>query len=232
MSDTSFPVVAASSEEVSNQEDTKQRILDAALELFSETGFAATSLRAITAKAEANLAAVNYHFGSKDNLIAELVSRGIRDVNAERIRRLGELEQEYADKPVPVEFLLEAFLIPVFVFCKEEKNRPFLSILCRAHNEPGEFYQIIMKREWHPLTQRFFNAFHKTVPSLNEDVLFWRMHFMVGAMIHTLTQFRGLTILSEGTCTFDNPDFVIEQFIRYNAAGLLQGTQEENKLSK
>ena len=52
----------------SANKDTATRILDAAERLFVEHGFEATSLRTITQQAEVNLAAVNYHFGSKDAL--------------------------------------------------------------------------------------------------------------------------------------------------------------------
>ena len=57
------------------QSDTVDRILDAAEELFADRGFSETSLRMITSKARVNLAAVNYHFGSKNALIQAVFGR-------------------------------------------------------------------------------------------------------------------------------------------------------------
>ena len=67
---------------------TRERILNAAELLFVEQGFEATSLRQITTKAAANLAAVNYHFGSKQALIREVFERRLRVLNAERLAQL------------------------------------------------------------------------------------------------------------------------------------------------
>ena len=68
---------------MTNQQiETRTRLLDSAEQLFAERGIDATSLRAITTAAGANLASVNYHFGSKDELFREVVSRRIGPVNA------------------------------------------------------------------------------------------------------------------------------------------------------
>ena len=67
---------------------TKQRILGAAEELFARHGFAGASLRQVTAAAQFNLAAVNYHFGSKENLINEVFRRRLDGLNAQRMTAL------------------------------------------------------------------------------------------------------------------------------------------------
>ena len=71
-----------------SQPDTKQRILDVAERLFATRGFHATSLRAITRAAEVNLAAVNYHFGSKDALLEAVMLRRLGPLNEIRQARL------------------------------------------------------------------------------------------------------------------------------------------------
>ena len=75
-------------ENMSSQTDTKDRILDVAEELFAAKGYQATSLRAITSKAGVNLAAVNYHFGSKESLVAEVIIRRVVPLNEERLQKL------------------------------------------------------------------------------------------------------------------------------------------------
>src|SRR5437763_5037954 len=92
--------------------DTKQKILDAAERLIAERGYSATSLRHIIAEAGVNLAAIHYHFGSKEDLLDELILRKAGPVNAERLAWLDRLEADAGGRPLPVEAILEAFLIP------------------------------------------------------------------------------------------------------------------------
>src|SRR3954467_8212959 len=90
---------------------TKGRILDAAEALFMEQGFEATSLRAITAAADVNLAAVNYHFGSKEELFQAVLTRRLDPMNQERVNLLAALEEASAPAPVPCERILSAMFI-------------------------------------------------------------------------------------------------------------------------
>src|ERR1700752_5110069 len=87
---------------------TKGRILDAAEALFIEHGFEATSLRAITASARVNLAAVNYHFGSKEELFQAVLTRRLDPMNQERVDLLTELEQGAANGALPCDRILAA----------------------------------------------------------------------------------------------------------------------------
>ena len=92
---------------------TRARILLSAEALFAERGFEVVSLREITGAAGVNVAAVNYHFGSKDKLIDAVVIRHLSPVNEERLRQLDKLEERYSQAPIPVEEILKAFLSPV-----------------------------------------------------------------------------------------------------------------------
>ena len=79
---------------------TKERLLDAAEALFMEHGFEATSLRLITAAAEVNLAAVNYHFGSKEELFQAILTRRLDPMNQKRVDLLTDMERRHAPAPV------------------------------------------------------------------------------------------------------------------------------------
>src|SRR3989440_1166893 len=100
--------------------DTKTRILDAAEVLFMEHGFEATSLRSLTAAAAVNLAAVNYHFGSKEELFQAVLTRRLDPMNQERIDRLEKLEREASGKPLSCEKILFAMLIPALRLARDE----------------------------------------------------------------------------------------------------------------
>src|SRR5258706_5167560 len=92
--------------------DTKTRILDAAEQLFMEHGFEATSMRQLTSAAGVNLAAVNYHFGSKEELFQAVLTRRLDPMNQERIELLQKVEREAGGKPLSCENVLFAMLIP------------------------------------------------------------------------------------------------------------------------
>src|SRR5213595_1121734 len=85
---------------------TKDRILDAAESLFMEHGFEATSLRSITAAADVNLAAVNYHFGSKEELFQAVLTRRLDPMNQERLSLLARFEREIAPRVLSSEKIL------------------------------------------------------------------------------------------------------------------------------
>src|SRR5438105_15411192 len=90
---------------------TKSRILDAAEALFMEHGFDATSLRQITAAANVNLAAVHYHFGSKEELFESVLRRRLDPMNLERLALLTRFEHDSAPKALSCEKILAAMFI-------------------------------------------------------------------------------------------------------------------------
>ncbi len=100
------------------QTNTKQRILDAAESLFAIKGFRGTSLRAITGRANVNLAAVNYHFGSKTALLEEAIKRKIQPLNQIRRKRLEEVRKKARKKgkKPEVKAVLMAFIEPTLIF--------------------------------------------------------------------------------------------------------------------
>src|SRR5689334_14150154 len=115
--------------------DTKTRILDAAESLFVEHGFEATSLRQLTSAAGVNLAAVNYHFGSKEELFQSVLTRRLDPMNQERIDLLERLERESNGKAIGVEKILSAMLIPALRLARDERRggKDFLRLLGRAY---------------------------------------------------------------------------------------------------
>src|SRR5437588_10537254 len=115
---------------------TKDRILDAAEGLLARHGFEATSLRAITAAAGVNLAAVNYHFQSKDALIRAVIARRIGPINEKRLEMLDAIEAAAGDGPLPIAPVIEAFVGPVIEV--RNKAQCFAPIMGRVFNENAE----------------------------------------------------------------------------------------------
>jgi AcrR family transcriptional regulator len=162
--------------------NTKQKILDAAEELFGEYGYSATSLRHIISKAGVNLAAIHYHFGSKQELLDQVILRKAGPINEHRLKLLDQYEAEAAPKPVSVEKILEAFILPAVL---PEKNPEFVKLMGRVYAE-GLMHGV-GRRHFQPMAERFLSALRRALPEMSLEELVWKGHFMLGAMAHTLS---------------------------------------------
>lgn len=200
--------------------DTKQRILDAARTLFAERGFPATSLREITKLADVNLAAVNYHFGSKDGLLKELVFECIEPINAERIRLLDAAEAAAGEQPVELRTLIHSFIEPaVRELCEMSSDMP--CVLSRLHHEPHAGLEEIMGEILAPTIARFIAATHRSLPHRTPEELLIRGHFMVGSMLHLL-DFKCeelMPIPGVNKEVISDYDFRLEQLVSFCTAG-------------
>jgi AcrR family transcriptional regulator len=161
-------------------QDTKQKILDTAERLFGEQGYDATSLRQIIAEAGVNLAAVHYHFGSKEELLDEVMMRRVGPMNEARMANLDRLEA--AEGPPVVEKVLEAILLPTAEAAS--RNPQFVKLMGRILAEG--LLPTILEKHFRVAAGRFLGAMGKALPDLPEDELLWRVHFMAGAMAHTM----------------------------------------------
>ena len=164
--------------------ETRTRILDAAEELFMQHGFEGTSMRLLTGKARVNLAAVNYHFGSKDALIESVFRRRLDPMNAERIAALDRLESRAGGRPLAPEAIIGAGLRMI----EDAKGggRNFIRLLGRTYTDPAKPIRALIGQLYAPAMARFKAAFERALPQLGRDELVWRMHFMFGTLAYTL----------------------------------------------
>lgn len=190
--------------------DTKTRILDAAEKLFGKNGFDATSLRDITTEADVNLAAVNYHFQSKDSLIDAVIARRVEPINQKRLEML-----ELAGPNPTVEQILIAFLCPIL-------HTDFSSVfplMARILATPDAFVTRLFKKYLSGIAARFGDALSQAVPHLSRAEIVWRLHFTGGAMAHVLSRARAMPeLMPDGAANFDHPT-VLAQLVTFAAAG-------------
>ncbi len=179
---------------------TRARILEAAEALFAEHGFESVSLRDITREADANVASVNYHFGSKDKLIDAVVARHVMPINEKRLKLLEEAEGRHGGGAVPVEEILEAFLAPLLaqITSGEMSERLFCKFMGRLMGERGYKVPAAVEPLFRTMAGRFTSALRKSVPFLSEELALWRMHYSFGVMSNTLTHGETLRQLSAG----------------------------------
>jgi len=203
--------------------DTKTRILDAAEQLFMEHGFEATSLRSLTTAAGVNLAAVNYHFGSKEELFQAVLTRRLDPMNQERIDLLERLEREAAGKPISVERILSAMLIPALKLARDEKRggKNFLRLVGRAYADPAPFIRHFLSQQYVEMINRYKEAFLKALPHLSRQELTWRLHFVMGALSYTLAGTDALKLFAQVAATDkDNDELLLQRLAPFLVAGL------------
>lgn len=167
--------------------NTRDRLLDATEKLVTQQGYANTSLREITAKAEANIAAVNYHFGSKQKLVSEMLSRRIEPMNNERLARL-DAELNLAEKEnrrPDGEALLRAFIEPAITFFQSQAgDKHFIRMISRVHADQDDAIRQEFLKHMVPVFLRFFEALQKALSRIAPEKLMPRLFFCIGAMVH------------------------------------------------
>ena len=193
---------------------THTRLLDAAERLFAAAGFEATSLRDVTARARANVAAVNYHFGSKRELLRAVFERRLGEVNR---RRIALLNGSGRGRPTP-ERILHAFIAPTFDLMEEAPH--FIQLMGRFQAEPDSDMHDFVTSRCREVADQFRRALTSALPGVPVEDLFWRMHFVMGALIHTWSCHRDLQRLSGGRCSMKDRTAVALKLIEFGAAGL------------
>ena len=206
---------------------TRGRILDAAERLFGERGFEVVSLRDITGLAEANVASVNYHFGSKEKLIDAVVERHARPVNERRMAMLDAAEARHGGAPVPVRELLEAFLRPMIAHILDGRMSEdlFCKFMGRMMSERGYCLPKSVEPNFQQMALRFSRAFLEAVPGLSEQDVLWRMHFSFGVLTNTLMHRDTLHQISQGRAGDPGMEVLLEELLDFTAAGFVCGLE-------
>ena len=199
---------------------TKQRILEAAENLFARHGFAGASLRQVTATAQVNLAAVNYHFGSKDRLIEEVFRRRLDELNA---RRLVALKRALARSKPTLEDVLAAFIKPALELSLDRSGgQAFVRVLARAYAEHNERLRKFLSDNYGHVLKEFAAAFGRLLPRLEKEELYWRLDIVAGALTYAMADF-GVIKRRSGQSERDYRERAAQHLIRFAAAGLRAG---------
>ncbi len=169
---------------MADSSNTKDMILDTAEALFSENGVDGVSLRSLTNTAGVNLAAVHYHFGSKQAVVRAVFARRMRQVNRERLAMLDSIEGQAVPQ---LEEVLRALLTPPLrLAAASGHGRRFMRLQARMYSDPACSLEELCKEEFREVFVRFERAFRAALPTLASEELRRRMHFVVGAMVHTM----------------------------------------------
>ncbi len=179
--------------------DTCARILDAAERLFTAQGYDGTSMRQITGAAGVNLAAVNYHFGTKEALMQEVFRRRLAWLNGERLRVLNEMERKAAGKPLKPSQIVEGFFGTLLSMAEDESlgGITFLRLLGRTLSDPSQFIRSFLANEYQEVIERYKTALFKALPEVPRAEIAWRFHFMLGATAYAIAGTDALRLVTD-----------------------------------
>jgi len=207
----------------------KQQILEAAERLFAERGFDAVSVRDITKLAKANVAAVNYHFGDRENLVLLVISRLVEPVIEERLARLDGVEKKWTGKAAPLEEILDALVRPL-----ASANRKSALPEPMHHRLLGRIFSLqpdawpeLSAERMRQMMGRFMRALAKSLPDVPAEELVWRVHFTMGGMAHMLLLDALPEKPGKSQASAVGLYAMIGRFIRFAAAGLRQGVEQD-----
>lgn len=205
------------------QSDTVTRILDVAEELFAEKGYAETSLRSITTKADVNLAAVNYHFGSKKELIQAIFARFLDPFCRRLNQKLDALEKPTDN--IPMEQVLQIVAATMVEGLEDSSNSNKLSVFLRllglAYSQSQGHIRRFLRERYIQTFSRVFAIIQNAHPELSANDLFWRIHFAVGATVFSMGSIEVLRALAERDTGQDNNiSDIMSKLIPFITAGM------------
>ncbi|MCW3478995.1 TetR family transcriptional regulator [Neisseriaceae bacterium JH1-16] len=210
-----------------NRPDTVTRILDVSERLFVEHGFEATSLRMITQQAEVNLAAVNYHFGSKDALFEAVFTRRLGPLIEACLAELDVLE---GNKEGPTaEGLVMTFIRPCLSLSKDPARGGalFVRLLSRTLVENHRLLRESLSQQYSEFAQRYSVAFRQALPELSLETLSWRMHLAFGVMFNAFAGNDVLKIFMRSQIvSARDPEMIVKHLVPFVLAGLTSPVQE------
>ena len=198
----------------------KERILDAAEQLFAQRGFHGVSLRDITQAAGVDVALVSYHFGGKRALFAAVFERRAEVLNRERLELLEEVRRGALPGTPEIEAIVDAFSYPLLE--RSARGGPgwksYFALVAYVNNSP-EFGPVMMTRHFDPLVDKFIAVLREALPGCHPREIYWGYQFLTGALTLTFAETGRIDKLSGGLCRSSDLDSVQQRLVPYVAAG-------------
>ena len=199
---------------------TRHSILEAAERCFAERGFDGVSLRAITQVAGVDLALVNYHFGSKGNLLREVIARRARVVHEDRVEALEAARHEAGTKSPSVEAIIAAFLEPLLRrriagdrgWRRYGRLASQLDVLPQFADLTGDVLN--------PTALHFINALRLALPKTPAPSIYWGYMFLIGAMVQVISTTGRIERLSRGLCHSNDIEGALHELVPFISAGM------------
>lgn len=181
---------------------TRNRILDAAEELFAQYGFDAVSIRTITEKAKVNSAAIHYHFGSKAHLFEAVFKRRIDPINEERLRRLRAHAAEIGKGKPSIEEIVAAFVEPYLAHDAGTAKKTAIVRRFLARSDVGSNGKlgILIASQFDETWHEFVAMLRRALPGLPTTEVYWRFFLMISTLYSASTGREWIKPYTGGKC--------------------------------
>jgi AcrR family transcriptional regulator len=197
----------------------RERIMNAAEQVFSELGFAHASTGKIARRAKVTQALVNYYFGSKEQLFKEVYVRRANEIVVGRLQRLHALTK--SGKPFTLEEVLSAYLEPAFAIRRTRGGRAFLRLQWRLlHSEPPR-WGTSLRKVYDDSAREFVAAIRKIVPQISEETAYWRIVFVIGTYAYLHSDTHRLEQISRGLCSSNDLEQMLAQAKSFVLGGMI-----------
>ncbi|BAY87015.1 TetR family transcriptional regulator [Calothrix parasitica NIES-267] len=198
--------------------DTKEQILNVAERLFAEKGFAGTSLRNVIREAGVNIAAVHYHFGSKEELFIAVVRRVAQQIVTSQVEELSKYEN--LEEPPSLENILEAFYGPPLRIITQMGEAGVIraQFMGRCRAEPFPIQQLSDK-EFHESQRRFLDILQRALPDQTRTELTWKLDLAVAIIIRTANQLGQSDKVITGNSS-EEIEVAITRLVKFVAQGM------------
>jgi len=218
--------------EPTTRHDTKDRILDSAEQLFADQGFAATSLRQITTEANVNLAAVNYHFKSKESLLSAVIERTFAPINRRRMELLDELEASSKTDRPDLEAAVRAFVRPAFEArsANAESMRHFPRLMARIMAEPGDWAAPVMLPALQAVSNRFMPIFQRAMGVEKRTTVLWGAQFSIGCMTRCLIAPEFIQAITGENQAQESMEQMLDRVVCFIVGGMQALAEREKSL--
>lgn len=206
--------------------DPRERILTAAVKIFLEQGFELATVREITMLANVNVSAVNYYFGSKDELVGAALSRLMEPYTRARLAALSACERAAAPSGPPLPEVVESFVRPMVVLSRDETGaRPLIRLIQQVRARPSEETKRFFSQQMDPAVAAFIRALTTALPHLSLADVYWRYNFAIGSVMQVLIDSDPATPrlrqLSHGLCDTEDDEAIIAQLVAFASAAFL-----------
>lgn len=202
-----------------DRSSAREAILKVAETLFAEYGFNGTSMRVIATNAGVALSQLHYYFQTKRELyLAVFLHRGVA-ITSERRRLLVAARAKYRRRAVPLALLIRNFVLPYLDYARRD-GAAYVRLYARLHTEPEEMAREIRSRVYDETTLEYVDAFRETLPNLPDDVLYWRLSFLMGTYNYALLRSGRLEVISRGACDSADMEQAARQILPFLAAAM------------
>ena len=215
-----------------SEQDRQTRILDAAENAIAELGFAGASLRHIVLEAQVNLATVYYYFGSKRGLMEAVLKRRFGPLRQEHLALLRQFDQAAKGRPLTVERILQAMLLPPLrlMATASARHQAVTRLIGRIVAEPNAQTQEMLRSQRAEVRAAFLKALQRSLPRAPLPDLLWRMEFVWGALAFTLCNPRKIEAETHGACNPADTDKLLAEMIQFFSPGFQALARGKRKL--